>query len=152
MGLSKNVFNTDSGVSFKRGSTVARMYSCNHVPRPVPFSRRLYSLRIRNSGILKITSFQHTHDINCAGGEVSPEVSLESSSTYIAAIDVANSSYFGEWELNVSSSGSFSTQMAAAASNLNFRYTLLQPDRSSVIGFSGAVGNPVAGMSSTVAG
>ena len=77
------------------------------------------------------------------GGEVSPEVSLESSSTYIAAIDVANSSYFGEWELNVSSPGSV---MASAASDLGFRYVLVQLDSNSALGVSRSTGNPVAGI------
>ena len=72
------------------------------------------------------------------------QVSVQTSETYIAIVNVSDSSLYGEWQLSLTSSGSYSIRITAV-SDLDFTYTLYRLDPTSNFGFVSFAGNPLEG-------
>ena len=73
-------------------------------------------------------------------------VSVNTAQTYIAIVNVSDSSLYGEWQLNISSFGSYSIRITAV-SDLDFTNTLYRPDPTADFGFVSFEGNPLEGIS-----
>ena len=72
-------------------------------------------------------------------------VSLQSSTSYIATINVSDSVHYGEWQLNLTVYSGPYTVRIAAITDLTFEYTLYRFDLSSSYGFTTVEGNPQQG-------
>ena len=72
-------------------------------------------------------------------------VSLQSSTSYIATINVSDSVLYGEWQLNLTVYSGPYTVRIAAVTDLTFEYTLYRFDPSSNYGFTTVEGNPQQG-------
>ena len=72
-------------------------------------------------------------------------VSLQSTTSYIATINVSDSRFYGEWQLDlVVFSGPYTVRIAAVT-DLTFEYTLYSIDSSSDYNFTTIEGNPQQG-------
>lgn len=74
-------------------------------------------------------------------------MSLQSASSFIATININDSSLWGIWQISVPTSYFYSITVSAT-SDLRFSSDLLEPDPFSVYGFSSVVGKPLSGMPS----
>ena len=74
-------------------------------------------------------------------------MSLQSSSSFIATINITDSSLWGAWQISVPTNYFYSITVSAT-SDLSFSSDLLEPDPFSIYGFSTVVGKPLSGMSS----
>ena len=72
------------------------------------------------------------------------QVSVQTSETYVAMVNVSDSSLYGEWQLNLTSSGSYSIRITAV-SDLDFTYTPYRLNPTSNFGFVSFEGNPLEG-------
>ena len=72
------------------------------------------------------------------------QVSVQTSETFVAMVNVSDSSLYGEWQLSLTSFGSYSIRITAV-SDLDFTYTLYRLDTTSNFGFVSFEGNPLEG-------
>lgn len=72
------------------------------------------------------------------------QVSVQTSETYVATVNVSDSSLYGEWQLSLTSSGSYNIRITAV-SDLDFTYTLYRVNPTSNFGFMSFEGNPLEG-------
>ena len=72
------------------------------------------------------------------------QVSVSTFETYLAIVNVSDSSLYGEWQLNITSVGSYNIRITAA-SDLDFTYTLYRLDPTSNFGFASLEQNPLEG-------
>ena len=72
------------------------------------------------------------------------QVSVQTSETFVAMVNVSDSSLYGEWQLSLTSFGSYSIRITAV-SDLDFTYTLFRLDPTSSLGFVSFEGNPLEG-------
>ena len=74
-------------------------------------------------------------------------VSVNTPETYVAMVNVSDSSLFGEWQLNLDSfSGSYNIRITVV-SDLDFTYSLFRLNPEADFGFVSFEGNPREGDS-----
>ena len=77
------------------------------------------------------------------------EVAVSTPETYVAFVNVSDSSLYGEWRLNVTAFGSYNIRIIAVT-DLDFIYTLYRLSPTSNLGFVSLEGNPLEGNPSLV--